>query len=176
MAIQRKRIRALVHDLLASSAVTRAPVPVRKIARSQGARIVLKSLEGDLSGFLYRDENQATIGVNTHHAPVRQDFTIAHELGHLLLHDQQDPLHVDHKFSARLRSDVSSQGTDEGEMEANHFAAELLMPHEFIAADLAQVHAVDLCDEELLPALARKYCVSVQALQYRLMNLGFIKS
>ena len=127
-----------------------------------------------MSGFLYRDNASAVIGVNTHHAPVRQNFTAAHELGHLLLHDQEQ-LHVDHGFRVRLRDDVSSQGTDEAEREANLFAASLLMPKEFLEADLASEESVDLLDDGLLCDLARKYGVSTQALVNRLKNLGYIQ-
>lgn len=80
-------------------------------------------------------KDQSVIGVNTQHAPVRQNFTTAHELGHLLMHDQEQ-LHIDHAFRVRLRDDVSSQGTDDAEREANFFAASLLMPRTFLEADL----------------------------------------
>jgi len=149
-------------------------VPVEKIAKAQGARIFYQSLDNDMSGFLYRDKAQAVIGVNTHHAPVRQNFTTAHELGHLLLHDQEQ-LHVDHGFRVRLRDDMSSQGTDEAEREANLFAASLLMPKEFIEADLASEDYFDLLDDGFLQNLARKYGVSAQALVNRLKNLGYIQ-
>jgi Zn-dependent peptidase ImmA (M78 family) len=112
--------------------------------------------------------------VNTHHAPVRQNFTTAHELGHLILHEQ-DQLHVDRAFRVRLRDDVSSQGIDDFEREANFFAATLLMPKEFIKNDLAGEDDVDLLDDEFLRNLARKYGVSSQALVNRLKNLGYIQ-
>src|ERR1700685_1351883 len=51
-------------------------------------------------------------GINTHHPAVRQNFTTAHELAHLLLHEQEK-LDVDHSFRFRLRDEVSSQGTEE---------------------------------------------------------------
>ena len=117
---------------------------------------------------------QAVIGVNTHHHPVRQNFTISHELGHFLLHDQEQ-LHVDHEFRVRLRSEVSGQGTDEAEREANFFAASLLMPKDFLEADLATEDYVDLLDDEFLRSLSRKYNVSTQALVNRLKNLGYIQ-
>jgi Zn-dependent peptidase ImmA (M78 family) len=104
----------LTLELLVSYHITEAPVPVERLAKAKGARIFYQSLEGDVSGFLYRDAAQAVIGVNTHHAPVRQTFTTAHELGHLLLHDQEQ-LHIDHGFRVRLRDDMSSQGTDDAE-------------------------------------------------------------
>ena len=160
--------------LLGENGITEAPVPVSQIAKAKGARIFVDSLEGDLSGFLYRDASHAVIGVNTSHSTARQNFTIAHELGHLLLHDQE-ALHVDHEFRVRLRSDVSSQGTDEAEQEANYFAASLLMPKEFIERDLAGQEYVDMYDDDLLEGLARKYGVSAQAFAIRLKTLGYIQ-
>lgn len=174
MAIRRRKIESLIQDLMAAHEIASAPVPVEKIAKARGARIFYQSLEDDVSGFLYRDAAQAVIGVNTHHATARQNFTTAHELGHLLLHDQEQ-LHVDHGFRVRLRDDVSSQGTDEAEREANFFAASLLMPKEFLEADLANEDYVDLLDDKFLYDLARKYGVSTQALVNRLKNLGYIQ-
>jgi Zn-dependent peptidase ImmA (M78 family) len=128
-----------------------------------------------LSGFLYRDAEQKIIGVNTQHAKVRQNFTVAHELAHLLLHDEER-LHVDRDFSTvRMRNDVSSQGIDDAEKEANLFAAELLMPEIFLRQDLAEHKALDLYDDNLIPDLAGKYGVSVQALMFRLQYLGYIE-
>jgi len=174
MAIRRRKIESLVQALLATYKVKEAPVPVEKIAKAKGARIFYQSLEDDVSGFIYRDPSQTVIGVNTHHAPVRQTFTMAHELGHLLLHDQEQ-LHIDRGFRVRLRDDVSSQGTDEAEREANFFAASLLMPREFLESDLAGEDSVDLLEDEFLRDLARRYGVSAQALVNRLKNLGYIQ-
>ncbi len=75
MAIRRRRIKSLIQGLLVSHKIKEAPVPVEKIAKARGARIFYQSLDNDMSGFLYRDKAQAVIGVNTHHAPVRQNFT-----------------------------------------------------------------------------------------------------
>lgn len=173
MAIRRRRIESLIERLLATYRVCEAPVPVERIAKSKGARIFYQSLEDDVSGFLYRDKTQTVIGVNTHHAPVRQNFTAAHELGHLLLHDQEQ-FHIDREFRVRLRDDVSSQGTDEAEREANLFAASLLMPRQFLEEDLEEEDSVNLLDDDFLSDLARKYGVSTQALVNRLKNLGYI--
>jgi Zn-dependent peptidase ImmA (M78 family) len=164
----------MIQHLLEEHGVDEAPVPVGRIAKAEGARIFYQSLEDNVSGFLYRDQQQAVIGVNTHHAPVRQNFTTAHELGHLLLHDQEQ-LHVDHDFRVRLRDDTSSQGTDEAEREANFFAASLLMPRAFLERDLEGQDYVDLLDDEMLRDLARKYGVSTQALMNRLKNIGYIQ-
>jgi Zn-dependent peptidase ImmA (M78 family) len=173
LGIRRRKIESLVEELLTAYQVKQAPVPVDRIAKAKGARIYYQSLENGVSGFIFRDKSQTVIGVNTHHASVRQNFTLAHELGHLLLHDQEQ-LHVDHEFRVRLRDDVSSQGTDGEEREANQFAASLLMPRQFIARDLASQEFFDLFDEVPLRDMARKYGVSAQALVNRLKNLGYI--
>lgn len=172
MAVRRRKIREITEALLAEAHITEAPVPVWDLARAKGARIVPDSLEGDLSGFLYRDSAQTVIGVNTQHPTVRQNFTVAHELAHFLLHDQEQ-LHVDRAFpTVRLRDDVSSKGIDDAEKEANLFAAELLMPERFLERDLIGRGSLDLNGDDFIPQLAQKYGVSVQALMYRLQYLG----
>jgi len=173
--VRRRKIQTIVQTLLHENGITEAPVQVSQIAKAKGARIFVDELQGDLSGFLYRDKQQVVIGVNTRHAQPRQNFTMAHELGHLLLHDQEQ-LHIDHEFRVRLRSDVSSQGTDEAEQEANFFAASLLMPKEFIERDLADEEYVDIFDDDaLLTGMAKKYGVSAQALAIRLKTLGYLQ-
>ena len=66
-------------------------------------------------------------GVNSLHAPVRQRFTIAHELGHAVLHAREG-IHLDQAFRLRFRDQTSAMAIDPEEIDANSFAAELLMP------------------------------------------------
>ena len=176
MAIRKRKIQVVVETLLNENGVTEAPVPVSRIAKRRGARIHADALEGDLSGFLFRDQSQVVIGVNTSHPPARQNFTIAHELGHLMLHDDVRS-HVDHEFrSVRLRTSVSSQGTDEAEQEANLFAAALLMPQRFIEHDLASEKYAGIADDDtFIREMARDYGVSTQAMTIRLKGLGYIQ-
>ena len=111
------------------------------------------------------------IGINRDQAAVRQRFTVAHELGHLLLHEHSR-VYVDRGFRVRLRSGLSSDETDRDEMEANRFAAELLMPIEFLQADLEE-QEFDLAADDQFRALAKRYGVSTQALAIRLNGLGY---
>src|SRR5207245_482886 len=98
--------------------------------------------------------------------PNRQRFTIAHEIGHLLLH-RGATFHVDEKSPIGFRNDRSSMATDEKEIEANQFAAELLMPRNFLDRDLGGL-VEEIEAEEAVDRLARKYQVSVQAMTVRL--------
>jgi Zn-dependent peptidase ImmA (M78 family) len=183
MRVRRKYIRAVVEQLLTRHAVRSAPVPVEQLGRALGVEIRLAPTEEPLSGFLLREDqaHRAIIGVNQAQHRHRQRFTIAHELGHFLLHAGQD-LYVDGHAESGLkmsrRDEAASAGTNVEEIEANAFAAELLMPATFLQADLAEAIPRDRLDEEgldrLLDQLAATYEVSKQALTYRLVNLGYI--
>lgn len=174
--VRRKHIRALVQRLLAEHHMRSAPVEASNIAKSLGVEVQETPAEDDLSGFLYRDRklDSTIIGVNAEHHPNRRKFTVAHELGHYLLHDFDD-VHVDREFKVWLRNDASSQGTDIEEKEANLFAAELLMPVHFLKRDVANIGTIDLMDEEVIRELASKYGVSTQAMMFRLSYLGYVQ-
>ena len=84
-------------------------------------------------------------------------------------------VHFDHNFRVHMRDDLSSQGIDESEIEANLFAAELLMPAAFLEHDLKKAGVVYFIDDDVISNLAHKYGVSTQALLIRLKNLGYIE-
>jgi Zn-dependent peptidase ImmA (M78 family) len=158
--------------------VLKPPVPVAEIAKGEGAQIARNRFEGWESGFILRDERRIIIGVNTRTSRRRQRFTIAHEIGHLLLHE--GAFIVDHAVRVNWRNDVSGMATDTQEIEANTFAAELLMPRDFIIAGLERY--VDeaagggraMSHEDLITRLAREFDVSAEAMGYRLINLGIL--
>lgn len=177
MMVRRKQVRAAAEKLLERVGCETAPVPVVQIARLLGVAVQHSPVDDDdLSGFLYHNRKNSTfmIGVNDSHHPNRQRFTIAHELGHLVLHDMDD-IHVDRGFSVRLRSGASGEGRNIEEKEANLFAAELLMPRRFLEEDIAAIDAVDLVEEDVIAKLARRYGVSTQAMTFRLGYLGFVQ-
>jgi len=129
--------------------------------------------DDDISGFLLRNSGgQAIIGVNTLHHPNRQRFTIAHEIGHCVLNHQSE-LHID-RAVVKLRDHASNKGEDPDEVEANGFAAELLMPAEFLSDDLRKLTLTDLLDDRKMQQIAKKYQVSVQAMTNRLVSLGYL--
>lgn len=178
MQIRRKLIRQQVERILEAQECAGPPVLVEQVARRLGLKVQKEPAPDDLSGFLLRrpGDARAVIGVNSEHHPNRQRFSIAHEIGHFLLHEGE-VLHVDRKNDAlrvKLRGRRAAMGDDPEEIEANLFAAELLMPERFLERDLERVREVDLYDEDSLSKLARSYKVSTQALVFRLANLGWI--
>ena len=156
-------------ELLARANVSSPPVPVEKIAALVGAKITVSNFENEISGLLLRRNHSIVIGVASEQSEARQRFTIAHEIGHLLLHEGEE-LHVDTNFRVNLRSSASSKADDVNEIEANAFAAALLMPEEFLKKDVARLR-FDVEDSEQIDELATKYAVSGQAMTFRLMNL-----
>jgi|CXWL01.1.fsa_nt_gi hypothetical protein len=172
MAIRRHLVNRLVEELLQKNGIIAPPVPVDKIARSCGATIAQAPDEKGLSGFLLRESpSHVVIGVNKGHGESRKRFTVAHELGHLVLH-AAERIHVDRSSVVFLRSPNSSKGVDPAEMEANLFAAELLMPRRFLENDVDVKKGVDLLDDkESIKRLARRYEVSEQAMTIRLANV-----
>jgi Zn-dependent peptidase ImmA (M78 family) len=151
-------------------------VPVEQIVEGVGLRIERQRLDNeDLAGFLIRGTglSEAVVGVNSKQAKTRQRFTLAHELGHFLLHNVEG-VHVDQRFTVKLRSGLSSQGTDIDEMEANFFAAELLMPQQWLEEDINNLEAFDLEDNDIVKHLAERYEVSAQAMSIRLSSLGYL--
>lgn len=169
-AIRRARygkIERIVEDLLISDRVSDdPPVPVEAMMRRRGIEIRRGDL-GDVSGLLVRDGDRATIGVNSAHPPARQRFTIAHEFGHFILHEGIVD-HVDHGYRVNYRNDVSSLAKDVEEIEANFFAASLLMPKRIL--DMCNgIDAID--DDRRVRELAKRFSVSAHAMSLRLANV-----
>lgn len=164
-------------ELVARFGIRSAPVPVDKIARLLGVQLRFSPLDEELSGMIYINENTPIIGVNSMHHPNRQRFTIAHEIGHLQLHRHliTGKVHVDKQFRvqfAKLNRDAkSSTGTEKIEIEANQFAAALLMPRAILMSAL-ESKRFDIDDESPLNELAKSFQVSRQALEHRITNLA----
>lgn len=172
--LRKQTVEARANKLLATLAVRGIPVPVDKIAKSLGARVRYSPLDDELSGFIYIKDGVPIIGVNSLHHPNRQRFTIAHEIGHLQLHPNfiTSAVHVDKQFAESvLKRDTSSAtGAERLEVEANQFAAALLMPGG-ILDELLEESPIDIEDESSIEEWAMDFVVSKAALQYRIRNL-----
>ncbi len=164
------RIERLADGLLREAGVSDPPVPIDDIVRGQGIVIQLMDLKEN-SGLVVRDGNRTVIGVNRDHAPTRRRFTVAHELAHALLHEGKE-VHYDKDFRVDFRSGASSLGVDVVEMEANFFAASILMPWRFLEAD-PLVAGLDFENADVaIKAVAARYKVSPHAMSIRIGNLS----
>jgi Zn-dependent peptidase ImmA (M78 family) len=177
MRYTREQITKLVEQLLKRASVTKPPVPVERIAQLLDVEIRYVSFQGDISGMVAREGKHPVIGVNTSHSTARQRFTIAHEIGHLELgHLPEghggDGVHIDRDFKVMLRDSNSSQATDPTEIEANAYAAALLMPRSMLIKEQELISGFDIEDDRLIQGLAARYKVSTQAMNFRLNNIA----
>lgn len=165
-------IKLIVKDLLNKVGAKAAPIPVEKIAEFLGARIVYEpARQGEeVYGMLFRDKGQPVIGVNSSNHIHRQRFTVAHEIGHLLLHKGDEYIDTP---KVHYRDFLSGLAIDNEEIEANGFAAELLMPRDFLEKSLQVIGRKKMNDpHKIIEKLSKEYKVSPQAAELRLKNLG----
>lgn len=161
--------------LLAQLNIRKFPVPVEDIARHLGAKVTYQPFDqrDNLSGVLFKENGKVVIAVNSKDPAPRKRFTIAHECGHLALKHKGD-IFVDQAI--RLKRDGSSGlAIDPLEIEANGFAAELLMPRAWILEEYTKrIGRENLKPMALVRDLARAFEVSEKAMEYRLENLGLL--
>lgn len=140
-------------------------IPVKTIAIANKMGVLVYRQEGmDVSGLVEIRDGKHVIVFNASEPAVRQRFTIAHEIGHIAL------AHSTNSQGVLFRDDVSkfmSGVVDYREVEANKFAAELLMPSSSVrlACNLENITITKLAD---------LFQVSGAAMEYRLINLGVI--
>ncbi len=150
------------------------PVNIVGLANALGIPVYGVDMDNNnLSGYISKDDEGYYICVNKNHPATRQQFTIAHEIGHFILHkdvlDSGNLLPTMYKVGdgitpALARADYTNPLYRSMETEANKFAAELLMPKdEFI-------QKANECED--LVELALSFKVSVGAASIRANNLG----
>jgi Zn-dependent peptidase ImmA (M78 family) len=153
-----KKARAVADDL--TERYSSPPIPVLEIAERSGVDVVFADMgpHADVvAGFC--DFAAAKLYVNRADIPNRQSFTIAHELGHWLLHRDLFKAHPE-KYPVLPRF----QSTDKNnpvEQEANFFAANLLVPARLLKP----------VSNAPVAALAGAFKVSRTMMEYRVKNV-----
>jgi Zn-dependent peptidase ImmA (M78 family) len=155
----------------------RVPVPIDVVAHRLELAVEAADLGENISGMIVIENGRGAIGYNETHAPVRQRFTISHEIAHYLLHvnnrNCKSQLFIDRSVTFR-RDENSSTGDDRKEVEANQLGAALLMPKILVLQEVKK-HDLDLDDEDAISLLARRFHVSATAMANRLSYLGMIR-
>ena len=151
-----------------------SPFPYQNIEQDKkDLRILFVELPEGVSGAITYDKESLEffILINKNKPSTRQNFTIAHELGHYFLH--QDIIKTDETI-------IDGDGTLEGralfrlddakstllEIQANNFAASLIMPKSEVIRAWEELKAIEEC--------AKVFSVSALAMTIRLTKLGLI--
>lgn len=172
-----RQVRMLAEDLADERGKGRLPVNVEAIARSLGLDVVKADLGPDVSGLLVFNGAKGQVYFNQKDHEVRRRFTIAHEIGHHYLRHQFESgahVHVDRGNYISQRGPRSSDGIDPKEVEANQFAASLLMPSKMLRARIAKMPKAKPLLDHHVSLLAREFQVSEQAMTIRLTGLGLL--
>jgi Zn-dependent peptidase ImmA (M78 family) len=118
-----------------------------------------EQMQPNQSGYFRNVGDKWIIGVNRLHHKNRQRYTLAHELGHYILHKEKNIDIVDTTF-------FRNNETDSIEYMANEFAAKLLMPQDKVEVLINQ-------GIKNIGELAENFEVSASAMKYRVLSLGY---
>lgn len=150
-----------------------APINIEGLANSLGITIKVSDFNEEAAGLLIIKDGTTTIGVDSNSGPERKRFTIAHELGHFVLHLEKSKMFID-KLFYRQKSNGYTTRDEKIEREANFFAANILMPQKLILKSLENLTSSDLHDDSTINTLAKRFNVSSSAMLFRLINLGIL--
>ena len=155
--------KAEAKKLVAKYGYTAPPIDPEVIAEGEGVDVVFVDFapphDRDVSGFY--DFNEGRIYINKAIPPARKNWTIAHELGHHILHQQYA---ASETYTYLPRNNGYPSGKPAEEKEADCFAAELLVP-----IDMLKVYNKRAGVSEL----AAIFAVSREAITHRLKSLRF---
>lgn len=156
-----ERVRALMR--LGSARLPTSPEDLATLLEEELAiNVALEPLPHGLDGLSVASDELKLALVSTYSAVPRQRWTIAHEVGHLVAGDSQE-LRVDENlFRSRSME----------ETRANAFAAAFLLPADDIKAAWASCNK----DTEAVADLLEAYGVSLDALAFRLHNVGSVNA
>lgn len=151
----RLKVRSLTTKLLKDCLISEPPVKLAIVSKKLSLYVARGDVEildlfkkRKLSAFI--DLEEKIVVYNGTHSVVRNRFSVAHEIGHLVL---------GHHFG---RDIFDLESKDPREIEANMFAAELLLPFSWLKTDMAMSLRI--------PDLARRYWVSEEAVGWRLFK------
>lgn len=122
-----RRVREVVKEILDNNLISEPPVNAQKIAEDNGLEVIFADFPEqlkDVCGFL--DFQNKIIYVDSQDEPYRQNFTIAHELGHWFLHRNRV-----NEYQVLTRRPINGEKSPL-EKEANLFAASLLVPGDML--------------------------------------------
>jgi Zn-dependent peptidase ImmA (M78 family) len=142
-------------------------IDVVSLAREYDVEVVSEArpFENYNAQIVYDRENaKHVMHVNETHSVERQRFSIAHELGHLVLHDEQ----------LQTLGKLDRSGSSELEKEADEFAAKLLMPEDGVKQyfDTLRLDSEQV-DVSIIKSLATQFRVSRAVAIIRLRELGY---
>jgi Zn-dependent peptidase ImmA (M78 family) len=126
--------------------------------------VVIADMPEHIAGACWRVDDDIVLWVNGTQPAVRRRFTLAHELGHVRCGH-------DHDLPVETFKTLGGKPTDQREVQANAFAAQLLMPADGIRDQVKREPTL----EDVI-TIASRFGVSTIAALYRLNTLRLVTS
>ena len=155
---------------IVNEAARHMPVDVHGLASKLGIRVVAKALTDQISGAIEHRNDGWVIIVNKNHSDNRQRFTVAHEIGHFVLHYRKlgNGTNDSKLYRADDRDGMYENWLDvEHEREANGFAAGILMPPQLVRRQYRAMQGLNDVPGRMAPLFG----VSDAAMRYRIKEL-----
>jgi Zn-dependent peptidase ImmA (M78 family) len=164
--VKRAEIETKAYEVLKRHMLTTVPVDLVTLAEREGITINNARFDDDdTAGMIIKRGGDVSILVKGDDRPYRKQFTIAHELGHYFLHLTDDGEYIDKDANLFRRQPGEGTTPERGrEIQANMFAASLLMPEGEVRRYWQKYHSIG--------KLARIFNVSEEAMGYRVDSLG----
>ena len=119
---RKTQIERITIDLLNRHNYIDDMVDIADIVRQQNYNVFIDDLDNNISGYV--DHENREVVLNKNETPERRRFTLAHELGHIILNSNNSIQHRDNI----LNNQLDIYANDDKEVEANYFAGCILMP------------------------------------------------
>ena len=165
--MKKQEVEEQAKQTLVSHGLYSVPVDPVVLANRDGIRVVNATFsENGTSGLIARRGKQVLVLVEQSDPPYRKRFTIAHELGHHFLHLSSDGEIVDREADLLREAGIADHVDPRirREIEANQFAAALLMPAALVKREWTKYRSIE--------GMARHFQVSQQAMGIRVVQLG----
>lgn len=152
-------------------------VDIMNIARNLGFTVGIANLPEWDDGFIIIDNNKThiqqitgvktdkIIGVNDKRDLQKKRFTIAHEIGHYMLHYAQNK-------SKLYAHREDKKGKNKEENDADYFAASVLMPKEQFKAKYDELKNKNLSTDDIITLLQKHFSVPYESAERRIKEVS----
>lgn len=170
------------NDILKHFDINCTPIDIKTLIRKDLNINIKDDIEWDklaLDGSVYLKNGYPEIWINITMPEYRQNFTLAHELGHII----NDILpNIEYYANNAINDNYATlyRGKNYNLMEkrANNFAVNFLMPSNLIAKEARDLSQTSIFKElnlqQVIQRMADRFRVSFEAMKWRLINLGYI--
>lgn len=173
-------------DLLKDFNLLERPIDVKELARKLDIKLNYQSLDDSISGkieYNHKNQEDVVITINNDEIEFRQNFSLAHELGHYIYDIDFAEAHVEIEDQTTF---LRSNTINPIEKRANRFAERLLMPKDLfndrtnaIKDDIFSHHTGKLGVKniyKIVAALSKEFKVSKPAVIMRLASIKKINT